>query len=147
KSISATPGPKTIGSKEDTIIIADCKHHAPPESLLISSFFQHPPFLYIYSPANVAPVKSDIMQPFEILLYTAPEGKTHIEVFYEEETFWLSQKKMAELFGVDVRTINEHLNNIFTTNELSKEATIRNFRIVQTEGSRQVSRGVDFYNL
>src|ERR1700744_2152043 len=87
------------------------------------------------------------MQTFEILFYTAPEGSSHIEVFYEDETFWLSQKKMAELFGVDVRTINEHLNNIFTTNELSKEATIRNFRIVQTEGSRQVSRGVDFYNL
>lgn len=87
------------------------------------------------------------MQTFEILLYTAPEGSSHIEVFYEDETFWLSQKKMAELFGVDVRTINEHLINIFTTNELTKEATIRNFRIVQTEGSRQVSRTIEFYNL
>ena len=53
------------------------------------------------------------MQPFEILLYTAPEGKTHIEVFYEEETFWLSQKKMAELFGVEVQTVNYHLKEIF----------------------------------
>ena len=87
------------------------------------------------------------MQSFEILLYTAPEGKTHIEVFFEEETFWLSQKKMAELFGVDVRTINEHLQNIFNTNELDRDSTIRNFRIVQKEGIREVSREVDFYNL
>ncbi len=87
------------------------------------------------------------MQTFEILLYTAPEGGSHIEVFYEEETFWLSQKKMGDLFGVDVRTINEHLNNIFSTNELIRDSTIRNFRIVQKEGSRQVTRGVDFYNL
>jgi len=87
------------------------------------------------------------MQSLEILLYTAPEGKTHIEVFFEDETFWLSQKKMAELFGVDVRTINEHLQNIFKTNELEKAPTIRNFRIVQQEGTRSVSREVDFYNL
>ena len=87
------------------------------------------------------------MQTFEILLYTAPEGNSHIEVFYEEETFWLSQKKMAELFGVDVRTVNDHLFNIFTTNELNKKSTIRKFRIVQKEGSRQVSREIDFYNL
>jgi hypothetical protein len=87
------------------------------------------------------------MQSFEVLLYSAPEGKTHIEVFYEDETFWLSQKKMGELFGVDVRTISEHLQNIFKTNELEKDRTIRNFRIVQKEGSREVSRELDFYNL
>jgi hypothetical protein len=87
------------------------------------------------------------MQTFEIIFYTAPEGNAHIEVFYELETFWLSQKKMAELFGVDVRTINEHLQNIFKTNELQAEATIRNFRIVQNEGGRQVTREIDFYNL
>jgi hypothetical protein len=87
------------------------------------------------------------MQPFEILLYTAPEGKTHVEVYFEDETFWLSQKKMAELFGVDVRTINEHLKNIFKTNELEEKSTIRNFRIVQQEGTREVSREIDFYNL
>jgi hypothetical protein len=81
------------------------------------------------------------------LLYTAPEGKTHIEVFYEEETFWLSQKKMAELFAVDVRMVNEHLLNIFKTNELEKTSTIRNFRIVQKEGTREISREVDFFNL
>ena len=71
------------------------------------------------------------MQTFEILLYTAPEGNSHIEVFYEEETFWLSQKKMAELFGVEIPTINYHLKEIFKTNELDEKATIRNFLIVQ----------------
>jgi hypothetical protein len=87
------------------------------------------------------------MEKFEILLYSVPEEKVKIEVFFEAETFWLSQKKMAELFNVDVRTVNEHLQNIFTTNELQKETTIRKFRIVQTEGTRQVSREVEFYNL
>ena len=83
----------------------------------------------------------------DILLYTAPTGKVKIEVFFEAETFWLSQRKMAELFGVDVRTVNEHLQNIYKTNELLREATIRNFRIVQSEGTREVSREVEFYNL
>ena len=84
------------------------------------------------------------MQPFEILLYTAPEGKTHIEVFYEEETFWLSQKKMAELFGVDVRTISEHLHNIFKINELEQKSVIRNFRITADDGKNYLT---NFYNL
>jgi hypothetical protein len=87
------------------------------------------------------------MEKFEILLYSTPEGKATIEVFFEQETFWLSQKKMAELFGVDVRTINEHLKNIYSTDELEQGATIRKFRIVQKEGSRDVSREIDFYNL
>jgi hypothetical protein len=84
------------------------------------------------------------MQSLEILLYTAPEGKTHIEVFYEEETFWLSQKKMAELFGVDVRTISEHLQNIFKTNELDENSVIRKFRITASDGKAYLT---NFYNL
>ncbi len=83
----------------------------------------------------------------DILLYTALTGNIKIEVYFEGETFWLSQRKMAELFGVDVRTVNEHLQNIYKTNELKIEATIRKFRIVQTEGTREVSREVEFYNL
>ncbi len=83
----------------------------------------------------------------DILLYTAPDGAVKVEVLYEGETFWLSQKKMAELFGVDVRTISEHLQNIYKSGELDLEATIRKFRIVQTEGSREVTREIDFYNL
>lgn len=87
------------------------------------------------------------MEKFEILFYTSAEGNSYIEVFFIEETFWLSQKKMAELFDVDVRTISEHLKNIFSSEELTEAATIRNFRIVQKEGSREVTRNIDFYNL
>src|SRR5258708_2459753 len=88
-----------------------------------------------------------MLEPFEILFYAVPEGKAYIEVFFEEETFWLSQKKMADLFGVDVRTCSEYLQNIFKANELDKNSTSRNCRIVQKEGPREVSREVDFYNL
>ena len=88
-----------------------------------------------------------IPQENEIIFYTTPDGAVHIEVFFQNESFWLSQKKMAELFGVDVRTINEHLQNIYNSNELQREATIRKIRIVQKEGSRDVARDVDFYNL
>lgn len=84
------------------------------------------------------------MEKFEILLYSTPEGKATIEVFFEQETFWLSQKKMSELFNVDVRTINEHLQNIFNTNELDKNSVIRNFRITASDGKNY---NTQFYNL
>ena len=83
----------------------------------------------------------------DIILYTSPEGNVNIEVIFNDETFWLNQKRMSELFGVDVRTVNEHLQNIFKTNELQKDSTIRKIRIVQKEGLRDVSRDIDFYNL
>src|SRR5450759_464062 len=83
----------------------------------------------------------------DIIFYTSPEGNVSIEVIFNDETFWLSQKKMAELFNVDVRTVNEHLQNIYKTTELLREATIRKIRIVQKEGNRDVARDVDFYNL
>ena len=83
----------------------------------------------------------------EFLVFTQQTGDKSIEVRYEDETIWLSQRMMAELFDVDVRTINEHLQNLFNSNEIEKNSTIRNFRIVQTEGTRQVERNVDFYNL
>ena len=82
-----------------------------------------------------------------IILYTTPDGHVNVQVQLEDGTFWLTQKRMAELFGVDVRTINEHLQNIFKSGEIKKEATIRKFRIVQQEGMREVSREVDFYHL
>lgn len=87
------------------------------------------------------------MDASDIIIYTDPNGHVKVEVYYEDETFWLSQKRMAELFGKDVRTVNEHLKNIFETEELNADSTIRKFRIVQTEGSREVSREIDFYNL
>jgi hypothetical protein len=70
------------------------------------------------------------------LLYTAPSGAVKIEVIFEGETFWLSQRKMGALFGVEVQTINYHLKEIFKSGKLEEEATIRKIRIVQTEVSR-----------
>ncbi len=83
----------------------------------------------------------------EFLIFTGQSGEQSIEARYEDKTIWLSQKLMAQLFDVDVRTVNEHLKNIYDQAELAREATIRNFRIVQIEGKREVSRNVDFYNL
>ena len=83
----------------------------------------------------------------EIILYATPDGNVRVEVLFESETFWLSQKKMAELFGVGVQTINHHLQEIYKSHELIEMATIRKYRIVQTEGVRTVAREVDFYNL
>ncbi|UUX93284.1 hypothetical protein [Methanoplanus endosymbiosus] len=83
----------------------------------------------------------------EFLIFTAEGGEESIEVRYEDETIWLSQKMMAVLFDVNVRTINEHLKNIYASGELSHKATIRNFRIVQTEGNHEVTREIDHYSL
>jgi hypothetical protein len=83
----------------------------------------------------------------EILLYQTEDGETRVEVRLQEETVWLSQKQLADLFQKDVRTINEHIKNIYEEGELLPEGTIRKFRIVQKEGSREVSRQVDHYNL
>ncbi len=87
------------------------------------------------------------MQESQIILYTTPKGDVKVEIRFEDETFWLTQKKIAELFGVDVRTVNEHLKNIFESGELQRESTIRKIRIVQQEGQRQVSRELDFCNI
>ena len=93
-------------------------------------------------PEDLIPLDSS-----QFLLYTSESGKVHIEVFLQDETVWLTQKRMAELFGVDVRTINEHLLNIFKTGELQEDGTIRKIRIVQKEGKRDVERELNFYNL
>lgn len=86
-------------------------------------------------------------QAGDIIMYRTPEGVATVEVMYQGETFWLSQKRLAELFGVEVNTINYHLREVFQSGELDEKATIRKFRIVQTEGNRQVSREVEHYNL
>ncbi|MEK6731334.1 MAG: virulence RhuM family protein [Pseudomonadota bacterium] len=83
----------------------------------------------------------------EFLLYTDPNGDVRVEAFLYDENIWLTQKRMADLFGVDARTINEHLQNIYKIHELEEVSTIRNFRTVQTEGSREVEREIKFYNL
>ncbi|MCZ2102600.1 MAG: virulence RhuM family protein [Chitinophagales bacterium] len=82
-----------------------------------------------------------------IIFYETPQGKISVSVRFEDETFWLTQKAMAELFGVEVPAISKHLANIFESGELMQEATVSILEIVQQEGSRNVTRKVDFYNL
>ena len=81
------------------------------------------------------------------LLYTTPNGDISLEVTIQNETLWLSQKMMAELFGVKEHTITYHLKEIFETQELIELTTTRKIRVVQKEGSRNVTRNIDFYNL
>jgi hypothetical protein len=90
---------------------------------------------------------ADVNNASQILIYQVKDGSTKLEVRLDNETVWLSQKQLAELFQVGVNTINYHVGEVFTSGELEPEATIRKFRIVQTEGARQVNRPVDHYNL
>lgn len=83
----------------------------------------------------------------KFILYTAPSGEVRVDVLLQNESVWLTQKTIAELFGVVKSTISEHLTNVFETNELDKNATVRNFRTVQLEGAREVSRDLEYYNL
>jgi hypothetical protein len=83
----------------------------------------------------------------EIILYQTEDGRTRIQCRFDHDTLWLTQALIAELFEKDVRTINEHLVNIFDERELAREATIRKFRIVRTEGKREVAREIEHYNL
>jgi hypothetical protein len=83
----------------------------------------------------------------EIILYQTDDGKTRVECRFAEETLWLSQALIAELFQKDVRTINEHLQNIYEEGELDPGGTIRKFRIVRREGTREVVREIEHYNL
>ena len=83
----------------------------------------------------------------DIILYSSPEGNIKVEVIYSGETFWLTQKRMAELFGVEVPAVSKHLTNIFESGELVQEATVSILEIVQQEGSRNVNRKMEFYNL
>lgn len=83
----------------------------------------------------------------EILLYNTPNGKVKVEIYLQNETVWLSQQKMADLFGVDRSVVTKHLANIYSENELNKEATCAKIAQVQTEGDRTVNRRIEFYNL
>lgn len=83
----------------------------------------------------------------ELILYQTSGGTVRIEVLYEDETFWLNQKRIAELFGVDLRTISYHLNEIYESGELQPGPTLRKIWRVQTEGGREVRREIEFYNL
>ena len=87
------------------------------------------------------------MNENQILLYQTESGDTHLEVLHQDETVWLTQRAMAQLFQKDISTINEHIKNIYREGELDKDSTIGNFPIVQKEGGREVSRKVTHYNL
>ncbi len=87
------------------------------------------------------------MNNAEIVLYTAPQGDVKVEVIVQDETVWLTQKAIGELFGVAKSTISEHLTNIYQSGELEKEATVRKIRTVQSEADREVARNLDYYNL
>ena len=87
------------------------------------------------------------MNQSNIIMYTTEDGLTKIEVTFDEDTVWLSLDQMAELFQRDKSTISRHIKNIFTEGELRSEATVAKFATVQTEGNRQVTRDIDYYNL
>lgn len=86
-------------------------------------------------------------QTTEFLLYTAPGGKVAVEVFIHDETIWLTQKRMADLFGVGVPAISKHLENIYESGELDRGGTLSILETVQQEGARQVKRNIEYYNL
>ena len=90
---------------------------------------------------------ADDMTRSDFLLYTSPDGEVRVDVFFQDETVWLTQRRMAGLFGVEVPTINYHLKDVFDSHELIEAATIRKILIVQHEGGRKVEREVNFYNL
>jgi hypothetical protein len=83
----------------------------------------------------------------KFLIYNTPNNEVRVDVYLEDETVWLTQKAMGELFGVVKSTISEHLSNVYESGELTKEATVRNFRTVQIEGERKVNRDLEYYNL
>jgi len=90
---------------------------------------------------------SDLPQSNDIIFYNTPRGDVKIEVFFNDETFWLTQKRLAELFGVEVPAISKHLANIFDTGELEKQATVSILETVQQEGGKSVKRKLEYYNL
>ena len=83
----------------------------------------------------------------EIVIYRAEDGETVLDVTLEKHTVWLTQAQMARLFQKDVRTVSEHIANVYREKELRRDPTIRKFRIVQKEGKREVERKIDHYNL
>jgi len=92
-------------------------------------------------------VPKDIPESTKVALYQSADGKVTVDVRFERETFWLTQKSLAGLFDVKVPAINKHLKNIYASGELTPEGTISKMETVQTEGKRAVVRTVDYYNL
>ncbi len=89
----------------------------------------------------------DFNKQVNMVIYHSDEGDISVNAYIKDDTIWITQKAMAELFGVNVPDISKHLTNIYEEQELDKEATVSKMEIVQTEGTRQVKRSLDFYNL
>jgi hypothetical protein len=83
----------------------------------------------------------------QIILYQTDDGKVSVDVRFEDETFWVTQKAMGELFNVESHTVTYHLQEIFKTEELEESATTRKIRVVRKEGNRNVEREIQYYNL
>jgi hypothetical protein len=83
----------------------------------------------------------------KVVLYTTADRQHRMDVFLDQDTAWLNQRQLADLYQVGVNTINYHISQIYKDAELDKTATIRKYRIVQSEANREVTRSVDFYNL
>jgi len=99
-------------------------------------------------PKNQPPMPDEPAPPTgEIVLYQTEDGHTRVECRFVDKTLWLSQTLIAELFQKDVRTVNEHLQNIYEEGEIEERATIRKFRIVRREGSREVEREIEHYTI
>ncbi|WP_302768861.1 virulence RhuM family protein [Anaerotignum lactatifermentans] len=92
-------------------------------------------------------MSDELVNTGKILIYQNEKGDTKIDVYFEEDTIWMTQKAMCELYQVAKSSVSEHISNIFKDGELEPEATVRKFRTVQTEGTRQVTRERDYYNL
>jgi hypothetical protein len=87
------------------------------------------------------------MDDNQIIFYSTPDGNIKVEVIFDEDTFWLTQKAMAKLFGIEVPGISKHLSRIFETGELQEESTISILETVQKEGKRDVRRKVEYYRI
>ena len=87
------------------------------------------------------------MNDNNIVIYQSEDGKVHLDVKYNEETMWLTQQQLCELYQTSKSNVSEHIKHIFEDNELTKDSTVRKFRTVQIEGSRSVERDVEHYNL
>jgi len=91
--------------------------------------------------------KELVPQNNELIFYTSAEGDVHVEVLFQDDTFWMNINRIAELFGTTKQVVSYHLQNIYETGELKREATVKEILTVRTEGKRQVSRNLDFFSL
>lgn len=92
-------------------------------------------------------MSNELSNTGKILIYQNEKGDTKVDVYFEDETIWMTQKSMTQMYQVAKSSISEHIKNIYQDGELDEASTVRKFRTVQTEGSREVARELDYYNL